>query len=314
MSTSFTHSRYGIVHRTDPNRFDSIKDLFPYKENFITFRGLRMHFVNEGENVQVKNQKVALCLHGEPTWSFLFRKMIPHFVAAGYRVVAPDFIGFGKSDKIESSHFYTFHFHRDSIIWIIRQLKLDNITLVCQDWGGLLGLTIPMDMPERFSELLVMNTYLPTGQEALTEGFITWREFVRSSRELNLARLMKRSCSHLSEREAMAYELPFASLEQKSAARIFPMLVPDSVDAEGAELCQRAKEWWLHRWNGNTFMVIGVADPVIGKDGMLPLKNFIRNCNEPLMLEDVGHFVQEWADQFMPLALAYFKASRFSKL
>ena len=142
-----------------------------------------MHFLDEGP----RDAPVALCLHGQPTWSYLYRRMIPAFLAHGYRVVAPDFFGFGRSDKPEDESVYTFDFHRDAIMALIAALDLKRITLVCQDWGGLIGLTIPMDMANRFDRLLVMNTTLGTGDEPLGEGFLQWRAFSNAARIWPLA-------------------------------------------------------------------------------------------------------------------------------
>ena len=138
------------------------------------FEGLRAHYVDEGP---ADAETTVLCLHGQPTWSYLYRKMLPVFVAAGQRVVAPDFFGFGRSDKPIDEAFYTFNRHRDMLVEFVRALELRNATLVVQDWGGLLGLTLPMDMPGVFSRLIVMNTALGTGDSPLGEGFLAWRSF-----------------------------------------------------------------------------------------------------------------------------------------
>ena len=155
--------------RTPDERF-AMLPAFPYTPHYIDtlpgYESLRMAYVDEGSS----EDEVFLCLHGEPSWSYLYRKMIPVFVGAGHRAVAPDLYGFGRSDKPVDDDVYTFDFHRNSLIRFIEHLDLKNITLVCQDWGGILGLTLPMDMPGRFKRLLVMNTGMPVG-EGMTEGF-----------------------------------------------------------------------------------------------------------------------------------------------
>ena len=159
------------VLRTPDGRFEALPD-FPYAPNYLHdlkgYNGLRMHYVDDGPQDAAT---IFLCLHGEPTWSYLYRKMIPVFTAAGHRVVAPDFFGFGRSDKPVQDDSYQFGFHRGSLIAFIEQLDLSNIVLVCQDWGGLLGLTLPMGLPDRISRLLIMNTTLGTGDVKLSEGF-----------------------------------------------------------------------------------------------------------------------------------------------
>src|SRR6185436_5169000 len=161
------------------------------------------------------------------TWSFLYRRMIPVFTGAGFRVVAPDLFGFGRSDKPSDDAAYTFDFHRNALRALIDELDLRNITLVCQDWGGLLGLTLPMAMPERFARLLVMNTGFGTGDTPLTEGFLAWRAFNNRSPDMDIAGLMKRSTAGLSDAEAAAYAAPYPDARYKSGVRRFPNLVPD---------------------------------------------------------------------------------------
>ncbi len=223
--------------------------------------GLRMHYLDEGR----RDAPVALCLHGQPTWSYLYRKMIPALLAADLRVVAPDFYGFGRSDKPEEEATYTFGFHRASIIALIEALDLRHITLVCQDWGGLIGLTIPMDMPGRFERLLVMNTALGTGDVPLGEGFLAWRAFSNSKPDMDIAALMKRSTPTLSDAEAAAYAAPYPDARYKAGVRRFPNLVPDNPDADGAALSRRARDFWSKQWTGKSFMAVGMKDPVLGR-------------------------------------------------
>src|SRR5262249_45550478 len=149
------------------------------------------------------------------------------FVAAGGRVVAPDFFGFGRSDKPVDETVYDFAFHRDSIIELIRRLDLRHMTLVCQDWGGLIGLTIPMEMADRFERLIVMNTAFGTGDVPLTEGFIAWRAWSNKNPDMAVGRLIKRSCPHLTDAEAAAYDAPFPDARYKAGVRRFPNMVPD---------------------------------------------------------------------------------------
>jgi len=264
--------------------------------------GLRMHYLDEG----AREGPVALCLHGQPTWSYLYRKMIPAFLAAGLRVVAPDFYGFGRSDKPEEEATYTFEYHRNSLIALIEALNLRRITLVCQDWGGLIGLTLPMDMPDRFERLIVMNTALGTGDIPLGEGFLAWRAFSNSKPDMDIAALMKRAAPALSEAEAAAYAAPFPDARYKAGVRRFPNLVPDRPDAGGAELSRRARDFWSSDWTGRSFMAIGMQDPVLGPPAMRMLRKTIRNCPPPLELADAGHFVQEAGAVIVERALASF--------
>jgi haloalkane dehalogenase len=269
-----------------------------------------MHYVDQGPR---NADNIFLCLHGEPTWSYLYRKMIPVFRAAGHRVVAPDFFGFGRSDKPVDEAVYTFDFHRNALVAFIAYLNLKNIALVCHDWGGILGLTLPMNMTERFSCLLVMNTTLGTGDVQLSKGFLDWRTWVRKNPDLSVGRLLKRTCPHLSEGECAAYDAPFPDFNHKAGVRRFPEIVPDRPDAPGAELSRRAREWLRSGWNGPVLMAIGMKDPVLGPPVMQALRNDIRRCPEPYRLAQAGHFVPEWGEQIARRALAAFDRKSSSR-
>jgi len=290
--------------RTPDDRFANLPG-YPFAPHYTEGEGgLRMHYLDEGPGAA----PVALCLHGQPTWSYLYRRMIPAFLAAGMRVVAPDFFGFGRSDKPQDEATYTFDFHRDAIIRLIETLDLNHITLACQDWGGLIGLTIPMDMPARFERLLVMNTALGTGDVPLGEGFLAWRAFSNAKPDMDIAALMKRAVPALSEAEAAAYAAPFPDARYKAGVRRFPNLVPDRPDAGGAALSRRAREFWSKTWTGQSFMAIGMTDPVLGPPAMRALHKLIRNCSPPLELADAGHFTQEAGPIIVEKALASFIA------
>lgn len=273
-----------------------------YAEALPGFAGLRMHYLDEGD----EGAPVALCLHGQPSWSYLYRKMAPAFRAAGMRVVAPDLFGFGRSDKPVEDGSYTFGFHRLSLMRFIEALDLRDITLVCQDWGGLLGLTLPMDMPGRFTRLIAMNTALATGDVPLGKSFLAWRAYNASRPDLDVGALMQRAVPGLTEAEAAAYAAPFPDIRYKAGVRRFPDLVPDRPDAEGAELSRRARAWWQDAWTGQSFMAIGMADPVLGAPAMHALRTVIRGCPYPLELPDAGHFVQEAGPVIVERALASF--------
>jgi haloalkane dehalogenase len=277
------------VLRTPEERFAGLPGYSFAPRYFEGAGGLRMHYLDEGP----REAPIALCLHGQPTWSYLYRKMIPPFLAAGLRVVAPDFFGFGRSDKPEEEAVYTFGFHRASIVSLIEALDLGRVTLVCQDWGGIIGLTIPMDMPDRFVRLLVMNTALGTGDVPLGQGFLAWRAYSNSKPDMDIAGLMKRAAPALSDAEAAAYAAPYPDARYKAGVRRFPNLVPDSPDGDGAALSRRARDFWSRDWTGRSFMAIGMQDPVLGPPAMRALLASIRNCPPPLELADAGHFVQE---------------------
>ncbi|MEO8038827.1 MAG: haloalkane dehalogenase [Betaproteobacteria bacterium] len=293
------------VLRTPDERFVHLPD-FAVAPKYLEvpgFAGLRMHYAETGPH---DAEEVFLCLHGEPTWSYLYRRMIPVFTAAGHRAVAPDLFGFGRSDKPVDDDWYTFERHRESLLAFIDELDLANVTLVCQDWGGLLGLTLPMTMPERFSRLIVMNTTLGTGDVPLPDGFKAWRQWVAANPDLDCAKLLGRACPHLSAAEAAAYSAPYPDVRFKAGARRFPQLVPDHPDAPGAELSRRARIWWRERWRGQSFMAVGMRDPVLGPEVMEVLRADIRGCPPPMQIAEGGHFLQEWGETIAAQALAQF--------
>jgi haloalkane dehalogenase/tRNA(adenine34) deaminase len=274
--------------RTSNERFVGLPG-YAFDPHYADIGPMRMHYLDEGP----KTAPVALCLHGQPTWAYLYRKMLPALIASGYRIIAPDFFGFGRSDKPKDEHVYTFDFHRTSIMSLIQALDLRRIMLVCQDWGGLIGLTIPTDMPHLFERLVVMNTMLGTGDVPLSEGFLAWRAFSNRSPDMDIAALMKRAVPDLGDAEANAYAAPFPDVRYKAGVRRFPNLVPDQPDAEGAALSRRAREFWSKAWAGQSFMVVGMKDQVLGPPVMKTLRQAIRNCPPPLELPEAGHFVQE---------------------
>lgn len=278
--------------RTDDRRFANLPgfNFAPhYIEGLPGHEGLRIHYLDEGPPAA---DETFLCLHGQPTWSYLYRKMIPVFTAAGCRVIAPDLIGFGRSDKPVDETAYTFSFHRNMLLAFVRALDLRNVTLVCQDWGGILGLTVPPEMPERFARLLVMNTAIPVG-EPVSEGFDRWRAFNRSQPDLDIAALMERAQPGMSKEEAAAYAAPFPDQRYKAGVRRFPELVMTNPGMEGILEARRARDFWRNEWTGQSFMAVGMTDPVLGPAVMADLRSNIRGCPEPLEIADAGHFVQE---------------------
>jgi haloalkane dehalogenase len=286
--------------RTPDARFADLPG-YPFAPHYLVqANGLRMHYLDEGAG-----ETTFLCLHGQPSWSYLYRKMIPLLVPHG-RVLAPDLFGFGRSDKPIDDAVYTFDFHRSSLIEFIESLDLTNITLVCQDWGGLLGLTIPYVMADRFNRLIVMNTGIATGERPLGAGFEAWKAFNRSQPDMDMAALFGRGTPILSDAEAAAYAAPFPDVTYKGGVRRFPELVPPTPDAPGASIGRAARDWWRDEWRGESFMAIGGADPVITPDAMLALHRGIRGCPEPLFIPKAGHFVQEWGDQVVAGALKAF--------
>lgn len=290
--------------RTPVERFENLPD-FDFAANYIDdlkgYEGLRLHHLDEGP----KNAaRTFLCLHGQPTWSYLYRKMIPVFLETGARVIAPDWFGFGKSDKPIDDETYTFEFHQGTLLAFVERLNLERVTLVCQDWGGVLGLCSGPDLAGRLERLLVMNTAIPVG-ESPSPGFDSWKAYNRSQPDMDVAGLMQRGTSVLSDAEAAAYAAPYPDQSYKAGVRRFPDLVMVESDMQGVETAKRAAAWWANEWSGQTFMAVGMADPVLGGPVMDRLRDTIKDCPEPMRIEEAGHFVQEWGE---PVARAALKS------
>jgi len=288
------------ARRTPDDRFGDLPG-YAFAPHYVEHDSLRVHYLDEGPRDAAAT---ALCLHGNPTWSYLYRKMIPVFTAAGLRVVAPDLIGFGRSDKPADEAAHTWDLHRGMLLALVERLDLNNILLVVQDWGGLFGLTLPMAMPERFSRLLVMNTALGTG--TVSEGFRQWRNYSNAQPDLMVGKLIARGKRDMTAAEIAAYDAPFPDARYKAALRAFPNLVPDGDDAPGAALSRDAAAFWRERWQGQSFMAIGMQDPVLGPPVMQALARTIRGCPPPLEVPDGGHFLQEWGAPIAQAALRHF--------
>lgn len=276
------------VIRTPEERFEVVKD-FSYEPRYVDLNGLRIHYVEEG------NGEVILCLHGEPTWSYLYRKMIPG-LSAHYRVIAMDFVGFGRSDKLTEISEYSFKMHHDTLVSFIQELDLKEITLVVQDWGGLIGLTVASKMPERFARLVIMNTFLPTGEEPLGEAFHNWRAFVERIPNFPIGRVIRSALAdsdRLSEDAKAAYEAPFPDEKYKAGAAAWPLLVPVSPDDPGAEEMRRARGVFS-TWEKPVLVMFSDSDPITGPGFKFFRKLIPTAMDQPeILIENAGHFLQE---------------------
>jgi tRNA(adenine34) deaminase len=294
--------------RTPEACFADIPD-YPWQAHYIndlpSLGGLRMHYLDEGP----KDAQVTwLCLHGNPAWSYLYRKMIPVFLQAGHRVVAPDMPGFGKSDKPKKDSAHSFTWHRQVLLEFVEALDLKHIHLVVQDWGGILGLTLPMAARQRYQGLLVMNTTLATAELPLSPGFLAWRQMCADKPSFDVGRLFGRGNPQMSSAECAAYNAPFPDAGHRAALRAFPPMVPEFAHSDGAEISRQAQAFLQHEWQGKSFMAIGAQDPVLGVEVMQALRKHIRHCPEALVLPEAGHFVQEHGEQIAQAALAALRA------
>lgn len=280
---------------------------YPWAPNYVSdlpsLAGLRLHYLDEGPQ---NAPRTWLCLHGNPAWSYLYRHMLPVWLAAGDRVVAPDLIGFGKSDKPKKEVAHRFEWHRQVLLELVERLSLQRTVLVVQDWGGILGLTLPMDCPERFGGLLVMNTLLATGDVPLPQGFVDWRAMCRDKPLFGVGRLLARGNPQLSPAECAAYDAPFPDKGYRAALRAFPERVPAGPQDEGAAISRQARDFWRQQWQGQSLMAVGAQDPVLGLATMQALRQDIRGCPDPVVLPQAGHFVQEHGRGIAEQAVEYF--------
>ena len=278
----------GSVLRTPESRFASLPG-YAYEPKYVDIEGLRMAYVEHGSGDPI------LCVHGEPTWGYLYRHMIPILAERG-RVIVPDLIGFGRSDKPAADNAYTVRSHARWLRKFVAALGLERATLVCQDWGGSLGLRVLADMPERFAKLVAMNTGIAAGTSA-TPAFLKWRRFSQRVESLDVAKLMAKSLTRrkLSEAEFAAYNAPYPSVDYQTAALVFPRLVPTRRDTPGA-LENRSAIARLAALDLPVQLIWGGADAVTlpARDGLAKL---FRNVTLVTTLEGVGHFIQEDAGE-----------------
>ncbi|HSE97121.1 MAG TPA: haloalkane dehalogenase [Blastocatellia bacterium] len=275
--------------RTPDERFEKLPG-YDFVPHYIEVAGLRMHYVDEGP----PQSDPVLLLHGEPSWSYLYRKMIPVLTAARRRAIAPDLFGFGRSDKPVARADYSYLMHVESITAFIEALDLRNITLVGQDWGGLIGLRVAAENPARFARIVAANTGLPTGDQPVTEAFMRWQQYSQTVENFHAGGIVKGACvTELSAEVIAAYNAPFPDDRYKAGARQFPVLVPTSPDDPAAEANRRAWEV-LRRWEKPFLTAFSDGDPVT-RGGERVFQKLVPGAQgQPhVTITGAGHFLQE---------------------
>ena len=298
--------------RTPEERFEGLSE-FPYEPHYIQNGDLRMAYIDERNG---DGDEVFLCLHGEPTWSYLYRKMIPvllnytsgHQDTISRRVVALDFFGFGRSDKPRQESAYNFDFHRDSVQHLIKSLNLTNITLVVQDWGGLIGLTLPISDPSRFRRLIVMNTALGRGA-GKSQMVLDWIAYTSNTPNLDAVALMTKQGQQMTEDQKRAYNAPFPDDTYIAGLRRFPQMIMIEEDYPGVEISKQSRDFFETSdkfKQQDVFVACGMQDRILGPHMKTLAQVFKHGCYYA-EIEDASHFVQEWGDEVAKLAIQVFE-------
>ena len=276
------------ILRTPDACFESLAD-FPFAPHYFEAGGLRIHYLDEGP----AEAPAVLLMHGEPSWCYLYRHMIPLLVDAGHRCLAPDLAGFGRSDKLAGRDEYSYQFHVDLMGAFVRGLELQRATLFAQDWGGLIGLRVLADHPERFDHVVVANTGLPTGDHPPSEGFRRWLQYSQTVADFHIGGVLKGGCATpLAPATIAAYNAPFPTEDYKAGARAFPLLVPITPDDPASE--PNRKAWrTLHGWNGRLLTLFSDQDPITA-GGERPFQKLPAAQGQPhATIAGAGHFLQE---------------------
>jgi haloalkane dehalogenase len=281
--------------RTPDDRFENLPD-YPFKPNYLTIIdrsenvGIRVHYIDEGAPAS----QTVLMLHGEPSWSFLYRKMVTPFVQAGYRVVVPDLPGFGKSDKPAKRSDYSYARYVQWMFDWLRAMDLQDIILICQDWGGLIGLRLVAGEPDRFARVVTSNTMLPTGDHSPGDAFLQWQKFSQETPVFPVGQIVnKGSVTDLPEAVIAAYDAPFPDESYKEGARQFPTLVPiapDNPESQANRVAWKVLMGFQKPW----LCAFGDSDPITAAAAPV-IQKLIPGCQgQPhTTLRGGGHFIQE---------------------
>jgi haloalkane dehalogenase len=275
--------------RTPDERFEGLPG-YDFAPRWFESDGLRLHYLDEGDGDPV------VCFHGEPTWAYLYRKLLPRLTDGGHRVVCPDYAGFGRSDKPTDRRWYSYDRHCELMTALLAPLDLRDATVVVQDWGGPIGLRWAVENPDRVARLVILNTGLFTG--SVSKGFMAWREFAERNPDLPVGRVLhSATTTDLTDDVIAAYEAPFPTAESKAGAAAFPLLVPIADDQPGADV-MRAVSGELSRWEKPALIAFSDSDPVFPyPQAGQAFVDLIPGAGEQVRIEGAAHFLQEDAGE-----------------
>ena len=287
---------------TSESCFKNIEN-FSYNVNFMKgniglpedYKNFKIAYIDE--NKQGK-KGVLLMIHGHPTWSYLWRHLIPYGLKYDYRVIAIDLPGFGRSDKPINKDFFKFNFYRNLILSFINNLNLQKITLFLHEWGGTLGLTLPMEKSDNFNGMVVFNSYLGNSLINITEGYKNWINTNINTESLNVRALMARTNRILTLSDCNAYEAPYPAKESKLSLNMLPRIFPISSSSDGFDICKQALEWWEENSLKQVLVIGGGRDPLIPIEKMRSLSKIISTDEQTHIINNAGHFVPEWGMEF----------------
>jgi haloalkane dehalogenase len=272
------------VFRTPDERFDGLPG-YEYEPHYADVDGLRLHYLDEGSGSPV------VCFHGEPTWAYLYRKMVGPLVAGGHRVICPDYPGFGRSDKPTDRDWYSYDRHVEHMTKLLEQLDVRGATVVVQDWGGPIGLRWAVENPHRVDRLVIMNTGLFAGR--VNDAFMAWRNFAERNPDLPVGFVIKSAtATDVPDEIVDAFEAPWPNAESKAGVAMFPLLVPTSPDAPGAAVMDGVRER-LGAWDKPALVCFSDSDPIFTPKAGRRFVDLIPGAAELRVIEGAAHFLQE---------------------
>ncbi|HEX6551795.1 MAG TPA: haloalkane dehalogenase [Ktedonobacteraceae bacterium] len=293
------------ILRTPDERFSKLPG-YSFAPHYIEVDGIRIHYIDEGP----KDAEPVLLLHGEPSWCYLYRKMIPIITSAGYRAIAPDLVGFGRSDKPAQREDYTYQRHVDWMTGLLTALDLQRITLVGQDWGGLIGLRLAAEHEARFARIVAANTALPTGDQSPGEAFLAWQQYSQTTPRFHVGGIVKGGCvSELAPEVIAAYDAPFPNDSYKAGARQFPLLVPTSPDDPASEANRKAWQVLMH-WEKPFLTAFSDSDAIMRGIDRIFQKLVPGTKDQPhTTIAGAGHFLQEDKGEELAQVVVHFMAT-----